>query len=361
MQKEIIAPLHPVRWGVLSVANVAMKRVIPAITASESARLVAVASRNVQRARELFLHRPGVRIYSDYQSLVDDPEIEAIYNPLPNSLHAQWTIKALLAGKHVLCEKPLAVTASEGALMIEAARNSGKLLMEAFMYRFHPQLIWALEQIRSGRLGEIRLVRSSFFFNILFPLRHNDIRLQPQLAGGSLMDVGCYPINFCRAVYGHPPVAVAARIYAPEPGAVEHTATAVLDFGEGRFGQISSAFGLPTRQAAEVIGEQGSLSLSLPFVTGVHETEVILNLEGQTIHQKIQPADAYRLEVEHFSACVSTGTPPALGLDETLENLATLEAIYQSAGHVWPPETAPGPAEHRTELEPQNEVEPVSD
>lgn len=337
MQNEIISPLNPVRWGVLSVANIAIKRVIPALVASESGVLVAVASRHVQRARELFSQQPGMRIYHDYQSLIDDPEIEAIYNPLPNSLHARWTIKALLAGKHVLCEKPLAVTAEEGAQMIEAARESGKLLMEAFMYRFHPQTIWALEQIRSGRLGEIRMVRASFFFNILLPLRSNDIRLQPQLAGGSLMDVGGYPVNFCRAVYGRPPSAVAARVYAAEPGAVEHTTSAVLDFGDGRFGQIDASFGLPTRQMAEVIGEQGSLSLSVPFVTGAHETEVILSLEGQTIHQKIQHADPYRLEVEHFGACVRTGTLPAFSLDETLENLATVEAIYQSAGYPWPP------------------------
>lgn len=345
MQNEIVASTNPVRWGVLSVANIAVKRVIPAIVASRSEKLVAVASRNAQRARELFAQQPDVRIYHDYQSLIDDPEIEVMYNPLPNSLHSRWTIKALLAGKHVLCEKPLAMTAEEGALMIEAARTSGKLLMEAFMYRFHPQMIWALEQIHSGRLGEIRMVRASFFFNILLPVRPNDIRLQPQLGGGSLMDVGCYPVNFCRAVYGKPPTAVAARIYAAEPGAVEHTTAAVLDFGEGRIGQIDSSFGLPTRQLAEVIGEEGSLSMPLPFVTGSHETEVILSLEGQTIHQKIQHADPYRLEIEHFGACVRTGTQPAFNLDETLENLATLEAIYQSAGHPWPPRaSAPAPS-----------------
>lgn len=336
MQNEIISHASPVYWGVLSVANIALKRVIPALTASQSEKLIAVASRNVPRARELFAHNPDLRIYDNYQSLLDDPQIEAIYNPLPNSLHAEWTIKALLAGKHVLCEKPLAVTAEQGALMIEAARSNGKLLMEAFMYRFHPQMIWALEQINAGRLGEVKLVRASFAFNIFSPPRHNDIRLQPGLAGGSLMDVGCYPVNFCRAVYGRPPAAVAARVYAAEPGAVEQTTSAVLDFGEGRFGQIDSCFALPTRQVAEVIGERGTLTIPVPFVTGYHETEVVLALEGQTIHQKISATDAYRLEIEHFGACVRSGTPPALNLDETLQNLATIEAIYQSAGHRWP-------------------------
>lgn len=337
MQNEIVSHINPVRWGVLGLANVAVKRVIPALLASESEGLVAIASRNPQRAVELFAHLSDLRIYDDYQRLLDDPAVEAIYNPLPNSLHHEWTIKALLAGKHVLCEKPLAVTAEEGALMIEAARTNGKLLMEAFMYRFHPQTIWALEQVHSGRLGEIRLVRASFDFNILLPPRHNDIRLQAGLAGGSLMDVGCYPVNFCRAVYGRPPMAVAARVYAPEESAVEHATSAVLDFGDGRFGQIASSFALPTRQVAEVVGELGTLTIPVAFVTGVHETEVVLALEGQTIHQKISAADAYRLEIEHFGACLRSGVLPSLSLDETLENLATIEAVYQSAGHRWPP------------------------
>ncbi len=336
MQNEIVSHINPVRWGVLSVANIGVKRVIPAMVASESETLVAVASRNPQRALELFAEQSDLRIYDDYQGLLDDPEIEAVYNPLPNSLHAEWTMKALMAGKHVLCEKPLAVTAEEGALMIEAARSNGKLLMEAFMYRFHPQTIWALEQVHSGRLGEVKLVRASFDFNILFPPRHNDIRLQSNLAGGSLMDVGCYPVNFCRAIYGRPPVAVAARVYAAEEGAVEHATAAVLDFGDGRFGQINSSFALPTRQVAEVIGELGTLTIPTAFVTGTHETEVVLALEGQTIHQRISATDAYRLEVEHFGACVRSGMLPAFSLDETLENLATIEAIYQSVGYPWP-------------------------
>lgn len=336
MQTDIVSHINPVRWGILSAANIAVKRVIPALMASESEKLVAVASRNAQRARELLLHLPDVRIYGDYESLIADPDIEAIYNPLPNSLHSAWTIKALLAGKHVLCEKPLAVTVNEGASMIEVARSQGKLLMEAFMYRFHPQTIWALEQIKSGRLGMVKLVRASFAFNILLPPRPNDIRLQPSLAGGSLMDVGCYPVNFCRAVYGRPPVAVAARVSTANPGAVEHATAAVLDFGEGCFGQIDCSFALPTRQVAEVVGERGTLTIPTPFVTSMHETGVVLALDGQTIHQKISPVDAYRLEIEHFGACVRTGTLPAFSLDETLENVATIEAIYQSAGHRWP-------------------------
>ena len=203
----------PVRWGILSTANIGVKFVAPAIVASSNGRLDAIGSRNPQRVKELYTFAPDVRVDGDYESLIRDPEIEAIYNPLPNSLHGEWSIKAMEAGKHVLCEKPLSVTAEEGATMAQVARANGVLLMEAFMYRFHPQTVWTLEQVAAGLIGPIRLVRSSFAFDIRHG-RPNNIRLQASLAGGSLMDVGCYPVNLCRAIYGPAPIAVAARVYA---------------------------------------------------------------------------------------------------------------------------------------------------
>ena len=328
-------PLHiPVRWGVLSAANIAVKRVAPAIAASSNGRLVAVGSRNPQRAQELFAFAPEAIIYSDYESVINDPEIEAIYLPLPNSLHAEWTIKALQAGKHVLCEKPLAVTAEQGVTMVQAARENGMLLMEAFMYRFHPQTIWTLEQIANGRIGNVKLIHSSFSFNV--GSRPHDIRLQADLAGGSLMDIGCYPINLCRAIYDRTPIAVGARVYTPATGEVERYASAVLDFDDGCFGLIDSSFELPTRQVAEIIGDAGTITVPLPFTPGHIEAMVILALEGQTIHQRFSPVDHFRLEVEHFSACIRYGHQPLLSLEETIENLATIEAIYQSAGYRWP-------------------------
>ena len=336
MQPDIISHHAPVRWGVLSVANIGVKRAIPAILASSNGQLMAVASRNPHRARELLAHIPQLRIYGAYESLLDDPEIEAVYIPLPNGLHAEWTIKALAAGKHVLCEKPLAVTATQGATMVEAARANDRLLMEAFMYRFHPQILWALEQVHAGRIGTVKLVRASFAFNVMLPPRPHNIRLQAALAGGSLMDVGSYPVNFCRAVFSHPPVAVAARVYKPDDGQVELSTNAVLDFGDGRFGLIDSSFDLPTRQVAEIHGEAGNIRIPMPFTPGDVEVEVVLSVEGQTIHQQIAHVDQYRLEIEHFGSSVRSGTQPALSLTETIENLATIEAIYQSAGYPWP-------------------------
>ncbi len=333
---DTIVTAERVRWGILGAANIAVKYVAPAIVTSSNGELVAVASRNPARGRDAYAFVPGVRVYSDYESLINDSEIDAIYNPLPNSLHAEWSIRALQAGKHVLCEKPLAVTVEEGEQMVEAARASGKLLMEAFMYRFHPQTVWTLKQIAEGRIGRVRLIYSSFSFNIMNPPRPKDIRLQAALAGGSLMDVGCYPINFCRAVYGHSPVAASARVYTPAGYEVELSANAVLDYGDGRFALIDSSFDLPARQVAQVIGEAGKITIPVPFTPGMHEATVILSVEGQTIHQHFAPVDQYRLEVEHFASCIQFGHTPKLSLPVSLENLATIEAIYRSAGYEWP-------------------------
>ena len=334
MQQNATTPSSPVRWGILSAANIGVKRVGPAIAASSNGKLVAVASRNPQQAAALFAFTPDTLIYNDYETLINDPEIEALYIPLPNGLHAEWAIRAVQAGKHVLCEKPLAVTAEQGMTMIQAARASGRLLMEAFMYRFHPQTVWALEQVAAGRIGSVRLVRASFSFNV--GSRPHDIRLQAALAGGSLMDVGCYPINLCRAIYGRAPIAVGARVSTPPGGEVEQAATAVLDFDESCFGLIDSQFRLPGRQSAEIIGEAGTITIPVPFTPGQSEGTVILANEGQTLSQRFAPIDQYRLEVEHFAHCIRFGHQPILNLEETIDNLATIEAIYQSAGYRWP-------------------------
>jgi D-xylose 1-dehydrogenase (NADP+, D-xylono-1,5-lactone-forming) len=326
--------IKPVRWGVMSSASIAVNGIIPAILGSSNAQLVAIGSRRLQHVPDLLTHAPGVHVYDNYESVLEDSLIEAVYIPLPNSLHAEWAIKALNAGKHVLCEKPLAITAEQGASMIRAAHANHVLLMEAFMYRFHPQTLWVLEQVTSGRIGKIKLVRLSFSFDIRS--RPHDIRLQPTLGGGSLMDVGCYLVNYCRALYGSAPRSVAARAYVPSKGEVERAVNAILDYGEGAFAQLDTNFELPLRQKAEIIGEIGSITLPLPFPPKNVETIAALELNGQTIHERFPAVDHYRLEVEHFASCLRFGEQPALSVEETLENLTTMDAIYQAAEYSWP-------------------------
>jgi len=325
---------NPIRWGIFSTANIGVKSVAPAIRASSNGKLVAIASRNPQDASKKYSFAHEARIVNDYQSIIDDPNIDAIYNPLPNGLHAEWTIKALQAGKHVLCEKPLSVTAQEGKMMVDAAHANNVLLMEAFMYRFHPQMQWALQQVRSGVVGTVRLVRASFSFDIRS--KPDDIRLKPELAGGSLMDVGCYPVNFCHAVYGQMPQVVAARIHTATPGGVDMATNAVLDYGNGSFGIIDCSFELPTRQIAEIIGEAGTITIPVPFTPGNSSVAAFIIKDGQMSEQSFEPVDQYQLQVEHFDHCIQTGQEPSFRLSETLENMATIEAIYKAAGHKWP-------------------------
>jgi len=323
-----------IRWGILSAANIGVKAVAPAIRASSNGRLVAVASRDTQHATEVYAFAPDVRIYDDYDSIINNPDIDAVYVPLPNGLHAEWTIKALEAGKHVLCEKPFATTAREGKIMMDAAQKNNVFLMEAFMYRFHPQTQWAIEQANAGFIGPVRLVRASFSFDIRS--RPDDIRLKPELAGGALMDVGSYTVNVCRAVYGHAPLVVAARVHTTSPTGVDMATNAVLDFGDGRFGMVDCSFELPTRQIVEIIGEAGTLTIPVPFTPPDMEAVILIIKNGELSEQKFDRVDQYQLQVEHFADCIRTHKEPMFRLSETLENMATIEAIYQAAGHDWP-------------------------
>ncbi|GHO86176.1 Gfo/Idh/MocA family protein [Dictyobacter formicarum] len=334
MEPRILIRKDPVRWGILSTANIGVRAVAPAIRASSNGKLVAVGSRDSRHATEAYAFAPNVRIYDSYDAIIADPEIEAVYIPLPNSLHAEWSIRALQAGKHVLCEKPMAVTREEGEEMVQVARDNQVLLMEAFMYRFHPQIVWALEQIRTGMIGSVRLVRSSFSFDIR--TRAENIRLQPELAGGSLMDVGCYPINLFRAIYERSPRSVAARVHVTGPVSVDLATNAVLDYGDGCFGMLDCSFGLPSRQGAEIIGEAGMITLPVPFTPGSYDMTAFITKDGQMSEQSFSGVDQYQLEVEHFAQCIRSNQDPQLSLSETLENLATIEAIYAAAGLDWP-------------------------
>jgi len=280
--------IAPVRWGILGAANIALKKVIPGMQGSALAEVVAIASRDIAKARAA-ADRLGIsRAYGSYQELIEDPDIEAIYNPLPNHLHVPWSIRAAEQGKHVLCEKPIALTAREARDLLAARDKTGVQIGEAFMVRTHPQWLKVREIVASGRIGELRLITGHFSY---YRRDRGDIRSRVEWGGGALMDVGCYPVNFCRAVYGHPPVAVAARVYVPEGGEVECSANAVLEFGNGRFGLIDSSFELPERQVSKIIGEAGTITIPVPFTPGHREAEVILALEGQTIHQRVSVVD----------------------------------------------------------------------
>lgn len=329
------SPAEPLRWGVLGTGKIGARAVIPAIRASSNGRVVAVASRDPGRAEALAAQSgPDVRAYGDYAALLADPEVEAVYIPLPNAWHAEWCLRAAAAGKHMLCEKPLALTAEEARRVVAACAQAHVLLLEGFMYRFHPQIQWTREQVAAGRIGSVKVVRGYFGFDIR--PRPHDIRLQAALGGGSLLDVGCYVVNFARLIYGREPVAAAALVSVPEGAEVEHAVAAALDFGAGQTSVLDCAFAWPRQQRAEVVGTEGKLVLEMPFTPRPDEAIARLIVGDETVERRFLGVEHYRLEVEHFAACVRAGTPLATSPEDAVGNAAAIELIYAAGGYRWP-------------------------
>jgi predicted dehydrogenase len=325
---------EPVRWGVLGVARIGMRAVVPAMLAAANARVVALASRERARAEAVIADLPGARAYGSYEALLEDSDVEAVYIPLPNGLHAEWVMRAAAAGKHVLCEKTLGMTPDETRAMVGACERAGVLLMEAFMYRHHPQIEWALAQVAAGRVGEVQLVRAGFGFNIAG--RPDDIRLVAALGGGSLLDVGCYALNFARAVYGRGPVSASACVVVPAGSEVERSVVAALDFGQGRLALIDGDFVAPRHHFAEVVGDKGRLLIPRPFTPGTNETVVQIELGDETVERRFEGVDQYQVEVERFGAAIRTGAPPFLPPSDAVEQADAIAAIYAAAEYKWP-------------------------
>jgi xylose dehydrogenase (NAD/NADP) len=316
-----------VRWGVLSTANIGRRAVLPAIQQSNNGELVAVASRDAHRA-QMFAGELGIpHAYDSYDELLHDPEIEAVYVPLPNSLHHEWTIKAAHAGKHILCEKPLALSTAECAAMEAAAAQHGVLLMEAFMYRFHPQTERVLELLRQGAVGAPRLIHAAFTFRVSNPA---NIRLQPELGGGALMDVGCYCVNVSRTLFESEPAEVQAYVTWGASG-VDEQMVANLRFSDGRLAQFDCALTLSRREAYQVVGTDGQIDVPVAFLPGQSDTTIHLrNAQGETA-EIIRGIDEYQLMIEHFGKCVREQATPRYPVSEAAANMRAIEALYRSA------------------------------
>jgi predicted dehydrogenase len=313
---------------VLSTANIGRVAVNPAIQASANGELVAVASRDRERARA-FAEKGGIaRHHGRYEALLDDLEVDAVYIPLPNSLHREWTIRAAENKKHVLCEKPLALGAAECREMEAAAESNGVKLMEAFMYRFHPRTERLLELVRGGAVGELRAIRSAFTFRLTRP---ENIRLRPELGGGALMDVGCYCVNVSRTVAGREPVeAQAWAIWGPS--GVDVQLAGGLRFDTGVIAQFDCALTIERREACEVAGTGASLSVDSAFLPGTDPVAIVERRgRGPENRHETAGVDEYRLMVEHFADAVLHDRPLRYGADEAARNMAVIEALYRSA------------------------------
>ncbi len=313
------------RWGLLSTARI-NRAVIPPIQLSPQHELVAVGSRNEARARE-FARKWGIpRVYGTYEALLADPEIDVIYIPLPNSMHAEWTVRAVEAGKHVLCEKPLTLTPAEVDLVEAAARRTGKVVAEAFMYRHHPQTRTVKEIVDSGALGQLKLVRGCFSYTLS---RENDVRLDPYLGGGSIWDVGCYPISYARYLIGSEPVEVFGR-QATGPSGVDLTFTGQMRYSNEVYAQFDSSFRMASRSWVEAVGSEASLFVPNPYKPGEKET-LYLQRDGQMEQILVEGEMLYMGEIEDMMQAVTEGRSPEISLAESRGNVRTINALLESA------------------------------
>lgn len=320
------------RWGLLSTANI-NKALIGPIQASPRSELAAVASRDLERAREYAAERGIPKAHGSYEALLADPEVDAIYLSLPNGLHAEWAIKAMQAGKHVLCEKPLVVSMAEFEQVESAALETGVTIFEAFMYLHHSQTRQALEMVRSGKLGKLQLVNSWFNF-FLPPERSTNVRLSSDLTGGSAWDVGVYPNSVSITMVGEgAPVEVWAQQTVGESG-VDVAMTAQLRFAGGAVAQISSGFRTPFRETVYLVGEQGILHIHEPWKPGLAGKESVMTLtdgDGRSATIVTPTTDPYLCEVQAMEACVLDGAAPVISLADSRNFLRSMLAIYESA------------------------------
>jgi len=310
-----------VRWGVLGCANFARKRTIPAMLETPNVELVGVASRSAAKAEAFRAEFGLARAYGSYEEMLADPAIEAVYIPLPNGLHGEWTIRAAERGKHVLCEKPFASSAAEAARVAEAVRRAGVHVMEGFMWRFHPQHLRAREVIESGLIGPVRLVRGAFTFPVE---RKGNVRLRADLAGGSVMDVGCYPISGARFYFAEEPRRAYARGEIDPECGVDMRMSGMLEFAGGR-ALIDCAFDLPFRNDLEIVGEKATIRIPRAWLP---DEEARLVIDGHA--KRLPPSNQYVSEFAHLSRCVREGRPPRYGPDDAVRQMRAVDAVLRS-------------------------------
>ncbi len=315
----MMSPVQPVRWGLLSTARI-NQAVLAGVRQTDRAEVVAVASREQQRADDYAREHGIERAHGSYEALLDDPDVEVIYVSLPNSLHVEWSVRALEAGKHVLCEKPFDRRPREVERAFDAADQAGRLLMEAFMYRHHPQTKKLQEVVAAGAIGELRHLRSSFSFTLDNP---DDVRLAPELDGGSLMDVGCYCLSISRLLAGEP-----EQVFGLQRSGttgVDLGFVGVLEFPDGVLGEFHCAFDLPDASGLEAIGSEGQVFVPEPFRC----EDPHLDLNGERID--VEDMDRYQLQAENFSAAIRGEAEPLLGRKDAVGQARAIDALYRSA------------------------------
>lgn len=329
-----MADNRKVRWGILSTANIGVQKVIPGMLKSPHSEVVAIASRDLARAHTAIAHlglRSHARAYGSYEELFADPNVDAIYNPLPNHLHVPMTVAAAKAGKHVLCEKPIALTAAEAEQLRQCPPD--RIVAEAFMVRFHPQWHRAREIARSGELGELRAIRAVFSYYNVDP---QNVRNMAEIGGGGIMDIGCYPIVGARFLFEAEPLRVVSLVDRDPNFKTDRLASVVADFGYGRqLSFVCSTQAVP-HQSIELLGTKGRVEIIIPFNAPPDTPTAILVDDGTTLdtslsrREIIRPVDQYAEEAEAFALAVLGEKPLPWGIEDAIQQMRILDAIFES-------------------------------
>jgi predicted dehydrogenase len=326
-------PERKVRWGILGVASIAVRRVIPALQRGSWSEVAAIASRDMNKAQRAAEALGIPRAYGSYEELIADPDIEAIYNPLPNHLHVPWSIRAAEAGKHVLCEKPISLTVQEALELLAVRDRTGVKIEEAFMVRTHPQWLGALELVKSGSIGTVRSIIGAFSY---FNRDPKNVRHFPDYGGGGLMDIGCYLIFTSRLIFGEEPSRVTGIIYRDPEFGVDVLTSGLLDFPSGQ-----SVFTCGTQmvpyQKVQILGSRGRIEIEIPFNAPSDKPTRIRIDDGSDlagagiVTTEFPLCDQYTIQGDLFSRGIREGSEVALPLEYSIKNMAVIEAIFESA------------------------------
>lgn len=330
--------MKKIRFGILSTAKIGTEKVIPAMQAGQFTEVVAIGSRQIEHARTAAERLKIPRAHGSYAALLADPEVDAIYNPLPNHLHVPLSLEALAAGKHVLCEKPIGLSSAEGQKLFDAARRHPALkVMEAFMYRHHPQWIRAKQLAKSGAIGRLCTVQSFFSY---FNNNADDIRNQPQFGGGGLMDIGCYNISLSRFLFDDEPRRVLGQVEFDPAFHVDRLASGVLEFSGGT-STFTCSTQLTSYQRVNIFGTEGRVELEIPFNAPVDRPCRIWHQRGETIEEILLPtANQYTIQGDLFARAILDNTSVPTPIEDAVANMKVIESVLRSA-------EAKGWVEHR--------------
>ncbi len=323
-----------IRWGILSTANIGIKRMIPAIQSSPLGVVAAIASRDGERAAAAAAQFGVERSCGSYEALLDDPEIDAVYNPLPNHLHVEWTVKALEAGKDVLCEKPIALNAQEAEALVAARDRTGRKVIEAFMLRSHPQWHRVRELVRSGRIGTVRAVQSAFVFSVLDP---KNVRNQAEIGGGALYDVGCYPLVTARYLFEAEPERVIALVDRDPVLGVDRVTSGMLAFPGGGQLTFTSALQLASYQRVVVLGSAGRIEVQVPFTPNKDlACRLVIDTgkgqDGSSAEvETFAAVDQYALQCDAAAKIFQGEATQEFPIEDAIANMRVIDALYRSA------------------------------